>query len=178
MKLDANPVEKYEFGPGDKLFLDANIWLYIHSPQPPWNQEAAIYSEALWRMLDAQSQIFIDVLVVSEFINAYARKKWKLVAPDIEHFKIFRKSSAFNPVAKEIADNAKRVLDHCSRLESRFEVLSISGLLDDYAKGDSDFNDQVITELCKLKGLKLITHDSDFRGQGITILTANTRLLV
>ena len=178
MKPDAAPVENYEFGPRDELFLDANIWLYVYAPQKPVDPEVGIYSQTLKRILDAQSRVFIDVLVVSEFINTYARIKWRLVAPGIKTFKKFRKSPDFNPVAQEISDNVKRLLNHCSRIESGFEVLSIGDLLDAYAEGGSDFNDQVITELCKLRGFRLITHDGDFRGQGIPILTANKRLLV
>ena len=62
-------------------------------------------------------------------------------------------------------------------MESGFEKLKIDTLLDAYSTGDSDFNDQVIAELCKVKGLTLITHDGDFKGQGISILTANRYLL-
>ena len=177
MKLDATRVENYKFEPGDEFFLDANIWLYIYGPQKPVDWRVETYSWTLGRILEARCRIFIDVLVVSEFINTYARKKWRLVAPDIKYFKQFRKSSAFNPVAEEIVDNVKRVLNHCSRIESGFEVLGIIDLLDDYAKGHSDFNDQVITDICKQKELQLITHDGDFRGQGIPILTANKYLL-
>lgn len=37
--------------------------------------------------------------------------------------------------------------------------------------------DQVIREACKRSGLKLVTDDADFAGEGVTILTANRRLL-
>ena len=53
----------------------------------------------------------------------------------------------------------------------------MDGLLTDYAAGNSDFNDQVITELCKNNGFTLITNDSDFKTQDIPILTANSNLL-
>ena len=176
MELDATRVENYEFDPGDEFFLDANIWLYIYGPQKPLDWKVETYSWTLGRILEARCRIFIDILVISEFINTYSRIKSKLVAPKI-NFKKFRKSPAFKSVGKEVTDNAKRVLNHCSRIESGFAGLRIGDLLNDYSKGDLDFNDQVITELCRLKGLRLITHDGDFRGQGIPILTANNRLL-
>jgi predicted nucleic acid-binding protein len=50
-------------------------------------------------------------------------------------------------------------------------------LVDEYAAGDSDFNDQVLTALCKKKGLKMVTDDVDFKGRGIPVITANKRLL-
>ena len=71
----------------------------------------------------------------------------------------------------------KRVLSHCSRLESRFDTLDAGDLMDEYAQGGADFNDQVIRNLCRSRNLTLITDDRDFNGQGISILTANRRLL-
>ena len=170
-------VNNYEFTSNDQLFLDANIWLYVYGPQKPGDNSVAIYSQVLRRILEAQSRIYIDILVVSEFINTYARLKWKLVRPEIGRFKDFRKSTDFNPVARDIASNVRRVMNHCSRIEDSFVALEIDSLLDAYAAGDSDFNDQVITELCKRKGLTLVTHDRDFKGRKIPILTANRHLL-
>ena len=122
--------------------------------------------------MKAKSRIYIDVLVISEFINVYARQMWKLDARDINRFKKFRNSPHFKTVAQDIADAAKQVMSHCSWIEGGFTKLTIDNLLDDYVAGNSDFNDQVITELCKNNGLTLITNDRDFRSQEIQILTA------
>ena len=128
-------------------------------------------------MLRAKSRIYIDVLVVSEFINAYARLKWRDTSSYPNTFKTFRSSSYFKPVAEDIADDAELVMSHCSMIESGFTTLPMNDLLADYATGDSDFNDQVITELCKSNAFTLITNDSDFNTQEIPILTANASLL-
>ena len=170
-------VNNYEFTSNDRLFLDTNIWLYIYGPQKPNDNPGAIYSQAFRRILAEQSCIYIDVLVVSEFINTYARQKWKLVRPEIERFKDFRNGLDFKSVARDIADNVKRMVNHCLRIEDDFVALEIDSLLDAYAAGVSDFNDQMIAELCKRKGLTLITHDRDFKGQRIPMLTANQHLL-
>lgn len=103
--------------------------------------------------------------------------KWEVVAQDIKSFKAFRNSSRFKPVAQDIADATKLVLQHCSPIESGFATLAIDDLITDYAAGNSDFNDQVIVEICRSNGLTLMTHDGDFRSQEISILTANRRLL-
>lgn len=170
-------VASYDFKPEDELFLDANIWLFVYGPQRPGDAKAAVYSLALSKILAAQSRIYIDVLVLSEFINTYARLKWKLVAPHVKQFKAFRNSPDFKPVAQGIAADVKRVLNFCSRIENGFEALDMNDLMDGYAAGDSDFNDQVIAALCKRKGLKLVTDDGDFSVPGISVLTANKRLL-
>ena len=171
-------VENYTFTSKDKLFLDANIWLYLHGPQQPRAANyVTTYSDAYKRMLNAQCQIYIDVLIVSEFVNRYARLEHKF-AKSGQNFKAFRNSPDFKMHAQSIADDVRRILEHCSRIESGFDKMSMDALLDDYAAGSSDFNDQVIAALCKRKELTLVTHDGDFKAPGISVLTANRNLLV
>lgn len=169
-------IASYAFKSSDELLLDTNVWMFIYGPQKPGDTKVATYSQALAKILTAQSRIYIDVLIVSEFINTYARVKWKLLS-SLPNFKQFRKSEDFKRVAQDITADAKRVLQHCTRVEDGFESLAIEPLMDEYAAGDSDFNDQVFTALCKRTGLKLVTDDGDFRGRGIPVITANRRLL-
>lgn len=178
MKHKAMPVKQHNFASTDKLFLDANIWFYLFGPHQPGNSSVRTYSDVFNCILSAQSQIYIDVLVVSEFINTYARRKWRLISPHFNSFKVFRNSSDFKPVAQDIAADVKQIMQHCSQIGSGFAVLGIDDLLNDYATGDFDFNDQVMTEIGKRNGFTLITNDSDFKTQEIPILTANQSLLI
>ncbi|MYC77332.1 PIN domain-containing protein [Candidatus Poribacteria bacterium] len=180
MNYKAAEVRNYNFTDEDQLFLDTNIWFYIFGPQEPKyqrNRWMRIYSGAFKRILKAKSQIYIDVLVLSEFINRYARLKWNVDAPLDTEFKDFRTSQDFELVARNITADVKRLLNHCIRIKSGFAALDIDALLNDYATGDFDFNDQVITEICKNNRFTLITNDSDFKTQAIPILTANHSLL-
>lgn len=177
MTCKALSVANYNFTPDDELLLDTNIWLFIYGPQKPGDKRVAAYSQAFAKILAARCRIYIDVLIVSEFINAYARFKWDVLGKPHKDFKKFRKSQDFKPLAQDIAADAKRVLSHCTRIESRFNTLDINGLIAEYAAGDVDFNDQVIGAMCREQRLMLLTHDSDFRSQGIQIVTANKRLL-
>lgn len=172
-------VSNYAFKPGDRLLLDTNIWLFIYGPSKPNDSRVNVYSQAFKSMISAKSQIYIDVLVVSEFINRYARMRvgFKTKNNASKNFKKFRQSKDFEPIARDVADVTKRVLKHCKRIESGFETLKISTLINDYAQGKSDFNDQIITTICRKKRLKLVTDDSDFGGREIPVLTANKKLL-
>ena len=170
-------VANYCFSSKDKLFLDTNIWLFFYGPQNPRNHWVNIYSQAFSRILAAKSSIYIDVLIVSEFINTYARQQWEFFAPEGQKFKDFRRSSDFRSIAHGISSDVRRVLQYCSRVDSSFDSLSLDDLLYEYGQGDTDFNDQVIAELCRSKGLTVITNDGDFGGRDVSILTANRRLL-
>ncbi|MCW5206415.1 PIN domain-containing protein [Desulfobulbus sp. F5] len=178
MKVMASNIRQYNFTQHDELLLDTNIWLFIYGPQKPGNNKAAVYSQALSEIISSRSRIYIDVLIVSEFINTYARLQWDILGRPHEYFKKFRKSQDFKPIAKDIADSARRVLGHCSKIDSGFETVDTKQLIAEYEAGDADFNDQIIAELCRKKGLKLVTDDADFHGQDIPVLTANKKLLV
>lgn len=170
-------VEGYPFTPEDELLLDTNIWLFVFGPQKPGSKKATTYSRVLANILAANSRIYIDALIVSGFINAYARLKWNVMGNPHGNFKRFRKSRDFKPIARDIAADIRRVLRHCHRVEDDFNVLNIDRLVTEFERGDSDFNDQVIAALCRNRGLKLVTDDGDFRDCDIPIVTANKRLL-
>jgi len=172
-------LNSYQFSPQDELFFDANVWLFLYGPGPSRASDKRIdaYSVAFKKILAVGCRIFIDVVIVSEFINRYARLQWDASGKPGRDFKGFRKSGAFQPIAQNIAAAVRQILKHCQRVESGFEGLDMNTLLAGYAVGDVDFNDQIIAELCQSKGLTLVTDDGDFAGQNIPVLTANKRLL-
>lgn len=168
-------VAGYRFRQEDKLFFDANIWIYLYAPTNPSHRAVKIYSEMFKRILDVQCTLFIDVLIVSEIVNRLARVKWNRRKQPV--FKNYRSSAAFRNEAVRIAARVKEMVNHCVKVESCFSSIDVDGLLDAYGSGAYDLNDQVIAEICKRHGLNLVTHDGDFRGADVTILTANKRLL-
>ncbi|MGH7774721.1 MAG: PIN domain-containing protein [Candidatus Binatia bacterium] len=180
MAKNAEEISKYAFGPADELLLDANVWFFVYGPHRPGDPRAVVYSGALARILNAKSRIYVDVLIVSEFVNAYARLRYNILRgrPGVPgDFKRFRKSSTFKAIAKDIAADVRKLLANCARVESGFGTLDIESLVTEYEQGDSDFNDLVLADLCKSKGLKLVTNDGDFKGKNVVVLTANKRLL-
>lgn len=173
-------IESYSFSTSDAVLFDANVWLYIYGPQVSrYPQLRLIYTSALRKIRGAKIPIFMDVLVLSEFINAYARFVYNDLPPGIKpkDFKTFRCSVEFNPIAAQIAKEARRILKKCERTESGFESADLGGILNSYAGGNFDFNDQILSELCKAKNFKFVTHDADFKGENLTIITANRKLI-
>jgi len=116
--------------------------------------------------------------VLSEFINSFARLAFNQLpeASKSGGFKKFRGSDGFATVSKEIAINARKIVKQAERCESTFGAVDILAILTEFETGPHDFNDQIIRELCKSEGLTLVTHDADFKGADIPILTANSRL--
>lgn len=174
----ARDISSHSFRSSDELLFDANVWLIIDGPQggSPHRMVHA-YSAAFKAALAARSKIHLDVLILSEFINRYARIEHGLVPSAGAPFKKFRQSSAFKSVAQAIGSATRRILSHCQMAESGITQATADTLLIEFSKGDSDFNDQVLAELCKSRKLTLVTDDADFKSCGMPILTANQRLL-
>lgn len=172
-------ISSYRFTEKDNILLDANILLSVYGPNA--NQEAYTYtySDALARMRTSQTKIFVDVLVISEFINRFSRWAYDQLPLDIKpsEFKEFRRSEEFKKVAQEIADDARRIIEYATWCDSEFGSIDLNELLIEYEMGNSDFNDQVLKHLCEKRGFVLVTHDGDFKSDNIDILTANRRLL-
>ena len=55
--------------------------------------------------------------------------------------------------------------------------LTLADLLNDFSTGAFDCNDQFLVECCRKHGLCMLTNDWDFTEGGITVYTANNRLL-
>jgi len=180
IRCRAEDIRHYIFRPTDALLVDANVWLDVYAPSDPTDWRVKVYSRALKEMVVARSQLYIDVLIVSEFINTYARWEHGFQYPDPSarpSFKQFRQSPDFKPVAQAIADATRRILQLCVRSESGFAALDIDALIKEFELGETDFNDQIIADLCKHQGWKLVTHDGDFKNYDLAVLTANRHLL-
>jgi predicted nucleic acid-binding protein len=164
----------------DRVFVDTNVWLFIYGPASATGApQTATYSAALRRMRDARSSIYLDVLVLGEFINRFARIEYEhaLGVREVTNFKSFRNGASFRAVAQEIATSATRIVNLCRRCQWAFSSANVGSMLVHYAQGASDFNDLALVELCREHGLTLVTDDADFKPRQIPILTANTRML-
>lgn len=167
-----------QFSSNDRFLLDTNIWLFLQGPPGnPSDPRPNIYSKALSDMLTAKCTLIVDALVISEFINRYSRIHYDLVKQVGETFKQYRQSAAYKLVASTIAGEVRDIFSICGRVECGFSVLDDADLLDTFSKGDSDFNDLIIAEVCRTNNCALVTHDADFKGANVPILTANKKLL-
>jgi predicted nucleic acid-binding protein len=182
--MSRQDIRHYTFSSDERLFFDANIWLYIYGPlvNPKNLTISIIYATALQKIRHQKSRLFIDALVLSEFINTYARFEYRQrFAKTYQTFKEFRQSQDFKSVAEDIANNAKRIVKLCQQCDLPFNALNLMNILDEYAQGTADYNDQLITEICVVNNFILVTHDADFsqleKSNQLVLLTANQRLL-
>ncbi len=181
MSEQAEDITSHRFTSADSVLFDTNIWLYLYGPaSASRRRENRIYSKALRDMRTAGADIYLAPVVLSEFVNAFARIEHgvaRSTSREVEGFKSWRDSEAFEPVAQEIAHNATQILKVSRRSQWAFEATDVGSMLVQFAQGCTDFNDLILADVCKQHDLILVTHDDDFQSAGIPILTANRRLV-
>lgn len=174
---DIQDIRNHQFTSDEKLFLDTNVWLSVYGPIPYKRKRAPIYSSAWRDIRNINCIVCVDVVVISEFIYRYIRIEMDQSKNPVKSLKTFRTTSEFNEIAQDVAQNTKRILRSCIKIGSCFKDIDINLLFQEFEKGDIDFNDIVIEEICKRNELTLITDDGDFKDIELNILTANNRLL-
>src|ERR1051325_4375359 len=70
MATRAHRIDDWAFSSADRLFLDANVWIFLRDPAgDPSNSTVRIYLAAYERALAAESQLFTDMTVLCEVVN-------------------------------------------------------------------------------------------------------------
>lgn len=172
---------RHSFSKADRVLVDANVWLYLFGPKPPNSASARNYSAVLKALQTAQSELFLDVLVLSEFVNRYVRDQHRVMAvPGATisgDFKIFRDSPDFVPVAAAVEQSVITIGKFAKPIDHVLTKVNLIALLSEFAKGARDINDELLAEACKLHGLALLSHDADVAHADITLFTTNPGLL-
>jgi predicted nucleic acid-binding protein len=169
------------YSAADRIVFDANILVSLFSGlEPPGSPIVTNYSATLKNIRTGGATVLLDVLVLSEFVNVCARKEYDLACPfgpGRPPFKKFRGSPDFVPIAQAISRAADQIASFAVAVDHAFSKWPLKDLLNDYATGQHDVNDQCLVQLCRQENAFLLTNDRDFTQGGIALLTTNPALL-
>ena len=170
-------VRTFAFAPGQRLFLDTNVWLDVLGPQSkPDEPRVVAYSEALGRMIESGASVFLDATVVSEFTNAVMRYFHRAHDNGISA-KAYRATPHYRQNVPAIKSYLASLLSSATLIEGGVRAAELPALVMGLDDARLDFNDLVILGVCRRENLTLVTDDVDFRGADVELLTANTHLL-
>lgn len=169
------------------VFFDANVWLSLYAPPSDENDHwKAEYTKVLNRIITGKVPVLMDATVISEYINRFCRIEFdayeEYMHPNNKRtFKEFRTQdyATYKPIADSAAASVKEMLEIPSvkRINGDFAAMDVVSMLEEFALGNSDWNDQQIVDLCQRNECSLLTNDADFKDASIDILTCNGRLL-
>lgn len=178
-KNRAHDAATYTFTEGERILVDANVWLYLCPPAGQLARRWAVgYSNAFAKLLRAKSVPLVDALVLSEFLNRYVRieyeASWKSAYPS---YKDFRQSSDSAQILHSVAAEIGLILRAATPCDTLFAGADLVSVLTAVESGVIDFNDGLLVENCRINGWKLLTNDSDMTVGGIEVLTTHKGLL-
>jgi len=177
-------IEAYTPTQNDKLFFDANIWLYLFSPIGNYKRNIIKkYDGFLKKILKANASIFISSLILSEFFNAYVKKEFYILQAKYprkyKNFKTdFRITKEYSELITDIESIVRtKILKISKRMDDEFVSIDLEKVFTDIDK--ADFNDKYYQELLRDKNIKVVTNDYHFVGtsKDIAVITANPKAL-
>lgn len=157
----------YEIKSSDEFFLDTNIWMLLYCPIASHKKALQTkVSKFYEKLLNNDSYLIINGLVLSEFSNAYLRIDFRLWKNQTNQYGADFKRDYFNTdrskdVRRIISNTIKnKILPTCQRHPDSFNSIDIDHILGYYKS--MDFNDSMITESCLQNDWILFTDDQDF----------------
>jgi predicted nucleic acid-binding protein len=160
----------YKIDKNEKVFIDANILIFLFSPDFVSSREYQVdkYSKILELLITNNNELYINSLVISEFINRCLRIDFEKNFQDRNRTKDFKRdyrdSDSYVKTLRIIKKEIKKFLKlNVKQIHDDFDKVNIIEELDRLDK--LDFNDLMIVKSIEIYGLKLLSDDGDFRGR-------------
>lgn len=167
--MDLSDLNK--FNSTDKVLVDANVLMYVYCPLNSRGYETFIshYTDTLQKIADAKASVFVNSLIVSEFINRWLRLDFG--KSGLANFKKdYRSSDRYKKTIKAILRELNKFYQQCSvqHLDDGFSSVNVQSSYIQFP--ESDFNDIIIAENAKLNGCQVLTQDGDFAQYGVNVI--------
>lgn len=169
-----------------RVFLDTNIWILINgysSSVSQWRVDQ--YSSAYKRLLGNENAVILNDVVIGEFFNRCAKIEYETAmnelreigVNDLPSFKKYRRSSDFSETLKTIRDTCLNMIDDCEFISTCKDHYNISNVLNGCLDEKIDFSDLMLISFCRAENLAIMTDDIDYANCGLSLITANKKLL-
>ena len=159
-------IDSYEVKTGASFFFDNNVWMFLFAPIANAHKGKQKKYASLFRTIQAMGgTIFISSLVLSEYVNRCLRlafNQWKedtRQSYGVEYKKDYRKTEDYRLALEDVKGQVMAILKCSERMPDDFNAINIEALLN--TMSDGDYNDSYYAQLCKMKGLKIVTDDHD-----------------
>ena len=161
----------------NKFIFDTNVLIYMHGFLPN-EEKAKLFSPIVDYIVKNRHEVYLDKVVISEFINKYINQslKKKLSIPEDEPFKFektkHRSLQEYKDVLTELNTIITQILSayNIKNMDNIYEICPEQATK---ALEQMEFNDYLIVESAKKIGATLLTADNDIIGfPAIDTLTA------
>ena len=171
--------KNYRISATDNFFFDNNIWIFLFATIGNYAKaKQNAYADLLAYILERKRPIFINSLVVSEFVNANLRAEyeiWKRLPANIydnNYKKHFLKSDSYTNAKDSTLASLKNILAITTKGNDNFNAINLSLVFNEM--DSCDFNDAYYLQYAQLGKYIIVTDDGDlFKNNkaGINIIT-------
>jgi predicted nucleic acid-binding protein len=160
-------IDKYTPSTSESFFFDNNVWMFLYYQIANYGrQKQNKYSQLLERLISLRCLIFINSLLLSEFINTCLRSDFKIWC-DLEENKgrklkfkeDFVGSASYKESVEEILSSVSQIRKVTTAGNDDFNALNIDAILAGMSL--RDFNDNYYLALAERKKWTIVTDDSD-----------------
>lgn len=156
----------YKINASDKVFIDTNILIFLFSPSFVSSKRFQVdkYSSIVEKLVEKQCTLYINSLVIAEFINRCLRLDFEKnfnKDGDKNYKKDYRPSPEYQETLKLVLKELKKFLKISTQINDYFESFDVLDTCNRYL--ESDFNDLIIADTVKKNDLKLLSDDGDFK---------------
>lgn len=160
----------YKISADDQVFIDTNILIFLFSPSFVNSNKFQVkkYSAIFQTMIEKKCNLYLNELVISEFINKCMRLDFAHnfnTDGSKDYKRDYRPSPEYQATLKIVLKELKKVLRFTKAINDDFESFDVINQLTSNVK--SDFNDLIIADTVQKKNLKLLSDDGDFKQLGI-----------
>ncbi|WP_019949632.1 PIN domain-containing protein [Hymenobacter aerophilus] len=188
MSFDISDIRTVEPALGRLYFFDANVWFYIIEGAP--TPDAKPYLEfwaKLTELSDGTTPVIVATsLLIAETLNAYLQAGFRVHKKEQERtgadtrgwtFKDnYRGTAHFRQQRDNFTYQFIAYQDYISIVSDSVDEVDVWQMLE-RIPAIADFNDFYYVRFCQHHQHTIVTHDKDFRFEGVPILTANRHLL-
>ncbi len=168
-------LEELDFD-GDYIF-DTNVWIHIQSPYSnPYSAEATEYSKLYKHILEDGGTVHITPTIISEFVNHVLKTNFFVEKNNGNFrgsFKDYRQTQAYEEDATYVSGWLESFIADCQIIPMNYTCAQYEAFANQLGRTSLDFSDLIIVAECSCHNMTLVTHDKDFEGTGIDIISAN-----
>lgn len=156
-------IDAYRPTSSESFFFDNNIWMLLHYPATQYQtNRIQKYAGLLQDIINLNCLIFINSMVVSEFVNSWLRSDYKnllYLSPNIDFKKDFVGSDEYKVSVDEIESALNQIFNITQRGNDDFNALDVNKIVSGLRV--RDFNDNYYLALAERKRWTLISDDKD-----------------
>lgn len=175
-------VRDHTVSPTSSYIFDTNIWIFLFAPiAGAKKHKQEVYSRLLRDIRTRKATIWINSLIVSEYINRILRlefEQWKknkgMYAYAYDFKRDFRPTVEYKTALSDVKTQVENILSLCERRPDDFNHINIGTIIDSMG-AMYDFGDAMIVDVCnRNKEILIVTDDSDITGAELpfTVITA------